>query len=106
MAEPRTKCATIPRECADRFEAGTKAMTIAAGEIRTVKTKVDAMHKTLLGNGDPEKSVVFRLQLLENRAHGRDGARSRSISRLWGIVAAVISGGIMLLLGILAKSHL
>ena len=97
------QCATIPRECAERFERGSKVMAEVSTKIDAIDTKVDAMHRVLLGNGDPAKGVAFRVASLETRASGLDKAKAGNISRLWELAVAVAAGGAMLLLGMLAK---
>ena len=97
------QCTTIQRECAKRFEHGAKAMSAAASKLDAVGEKVDAMHRVLLGNGDPAKGVAFRVASLETRASGLDKAKAGNISRLWELAVAVAAGGAMLMLGMLAK---
>lgn len=69
------------------LSSNDKAIADLTDEVRRLSEKVEALNKTLTGNGEPMESVVVRLALLERGAFLRTII---SVVSMIGIVVVVI----------------
>ena len=64
-------------------------------ECRTVFEKIfeklDDVHRTMLGNGDPRESIAGRLQAVEDAAKAATQAEKRNWSRITTVLALVVA---------------
>ena len=76
---------TIRRHCAEKFEELSRAL----GRVDTMADDLAALRRAVVGNGEPERSLLVRVQLLEESRRTIRGTRAKWGERLWKSLIAV-----------------
>lgn len=75
---------SIPHHCADKFEE----ISTALGKLGSVPDDVKELRKAVIGNGKPERALVFRVKRLEDSSENIRSTKRRWGERIWKVVAA------------------
>ena len=87
----------MPRRCAEKFEEISRSLA----QIERIAADVDVLRKAIVGNGEVDGSLAFRLRRLEELLHDRKSRRRQWGQRAWKIAM----GAALVLLGWLLKSN-
>ena len=79
---------SIPQHCADRFEKISRSL----GKIDRMSEDVTTLRRAVVGNGNAESSLTFRLRKLEDDNRNTDSRKRRWGERAWKLV---VGGGLV-----------
>ena len=65
-------------------------MALAAQSLDAMGTKVDAMHRVLLGNGDVKHGLAYRMERIEANGLTTATKEKTNSERIWRIVEGVV----------------